>query len=57
MAPKGKEVVVADQCLNRGRKGKMGASFSASKVGPSRRFRAKMVEPHGLTWYITQKEA
>ncbi|MCE2056169.1 hypothetical protein HAX54_044145, partial [Datura stramonium] len=41
MASKGKEVVVADPGLKRTRKGKKGASSSASKVGPTRRFGEK----------------
>ncbi|MCE3052074.1 hypothetical protein HAX54_051519, partial [Datura stramonium] len=28
-----------------------------SKVGPARRFGAKVAEPHGLTWFNTKKEA
>ncbi|MCD9645302.1 hypothetical protein HAX54_034137 [Datura stramonium] len=34
----------------------MEASSSASKAGPSRRFRVKAVEPHGLAWFNTQKD-
>ncbi|MCD9640255.1 hypothetical protein HAX54_025456 [Datura stramonium] len=57
MESKGKEVVVADPSLKRTRKGKNGASSSASKANPARRFGEKAVEPHGLTWFNTQKEA
>ncbi|MCD7465302.1 hypothetical protein HAX54_001012, partial [Datura stramonium] len=56
MASKWKEVVV-DPSLKRTRKGKKGASSSASKVGPARRFGAKVIEPHGLTWFNSQKES
>ncbi|MCE3049572.1 hypothetical protein HAX54_045183, partial [Datura stramonium] len=54
---KGKEVVVEYPSLKRARKGKKEASSSTSKAGPARIFRAKVVEPHGLTWFNTQKEA
>ncbi|MCD9644630.1 hypothetical protein HAX54_033017, partial [Datura stramonium] len=57
MPSKGKEVVVTDPSLKRARKGKKGASSSTLKVGPARRFGAKAIEPHGLTWFNTQKEA
>ncbi|MCD9644700.1 hypothetical protein HAX54_033114, partial [Datura stramonium] len=56
MASKGKEVVVVEPSLKRTRKGKKGASSSASKASPPRRFREKVVEPHGITWFNTQKE-
>ncbi|MCE0481133.1 hypothetical protein HAX54_038598 [Datura stramonium] len=39
------------------RKGNSGASSSASKADPIRRFGAKVVRPHRLTWFNTQKEA
>ncbi|MCD7467817.1 hypothetical protein HAX54_005459, partial [Datura stramonium] len=45
MASKGKEVVMY-QSLKITRKGKKGASSSASKVSLARRFGAKAVEPH-----------
>ncbi|MCD9637559.1 hypothetical protein HAX54_020926 [Datura stramonium] len=57
MAPKEKEVIVAEKSRKRGRLRKMEASSSALKAGLARRFRAKAVEPHGLTWFNTQKEA
>ncbi|MCD7460817.1 hypothetical protein HAX54_044496, partial [Datura stramonium] len=57
MSSKRKEVVVADPNVNRERKGIKGASSLASKVGPARRFGAKAAEPHGFTWFNTQKEA
>ncbi|MCD9640075.1 hypothetical protein HAX54_025105, partial [Datura stramonium] len=57
MASKGKEVVIAQLSLKRLRKGPKGASSSVAKAGPARRFRAKAIEPHGLTWFNSQKEA
>ncbi|MCE3049884.1 hypothetical protein HAX54_046059, partial [Datura stramonium] len=39
-----------DQDVNKG------ASSSAAKAGLSRRFKVKSVDPHGLTWFNTQKE-
>ncbi|MCD7463163.1 hypothetical protein HAX54_050079, partial [Datura stramonium] len=57
MAPNGKEVIVAKNNRKRGRPRRMKASSSAPKVGPTRRFGAKAVESHGLTWFDTQKEA
>ncbi|MCE3052495.1 hypothetical protein HAX54_052764, partial [Datura stramonium] len=57
MESKGKEVVVVDPSLKRNRKGKKGASSLASKAGPVRRLGEKVVEPHRLTWFNTQKEA
>lgn len=56
MASKGKEVVPATIGFRRLRKGTKGASSSASKAGPARRFVAKVVEPHGLTWFNSKKE-
>ncbi|MCE3215868.1 hypothetical protein HAX54_003853, partial [Datura stramonium] len=56
MTSKGKEVFVAYPSVKRTRKGKTGASSSASKAGPTRKFGAKTVETHGLTWFNTQKE-
>ncbi|MCD7468197.1 hypothetical protein HAX54_006172, partial [Datura stramonium] len=41
MASKGKDVVVVEPSLKRNRKGKKGASSSASKAGPLRRFWSK----------------
>ncbi|MCD7467507.1 hypothetical protein HAX54_004975 [Datura stramonium] len=41
----------------RGRPRKTEDSSLAPKAGPERRFGAKAVETHGLTWYNTQKEA
>ncbi|MCD9558590.1 hypothetical protein HAX54_016032, partial [Datura stramonium] len=35
----------------------MEANSLAPNVGPIRRFVAKVVEPYGLTWFNTQKEA
>ncbi|MCD9638405.1 hypothetical protein HAX54_022364, partial [Datura stramonium] len=57
MAQKGKEVIVAEKSRKRGRPRKMKASSLAPKAGPIRRYGAKAVEPHGLTWFNTQKEA
>ncbi|MCD7447750.1 hypothetical protein HAX54_033540, partial [Datura stramonium] len=56
MSSNGKEVVVVDPSINRARKRKMGVGSLASKAGPVRRFGAKAVEPHGITWVNTQKE-
>ncbi|MCE0482231.1 hypothetical protein HAX54_040746, partial [Datura stramonium] len=50
-------MVVADPSLKRTRKGKTGASSSSSKAVPAKRFGTKEVEPYGLTWFYTQKEA
>ncbi|MCD9644162.1 hypothetical protein HAX54_032179 [Datura stramonium] len=55
--PKGKEVIVAEKSRMRGRPRKMEASSLAPKAGPTRRFGVKAVEPHGLTWFNTQKES
>ncbi|MCD9638848.1 hypothetical protein HAX54_023008, partial [Datura stramonium] len=41
----------------RGRPRKIESSFSAPKEGPIRIFGVKAVEPHGLNWFNTQKEA
>ncbi|MCD9638631.1 hypothetical protein HAX54_022718, partial [Datura stramonium] len=49
MAPKGKEVIVAEKSRNRGRPRKMKASSSASKEGPTRRLKAKAPERCNLT--------
>ncbi|MCD7464481.1 hypothetical protein HAX54_052830, partial [Datura stramonium] len=57
MESKGKEVVTANPSFKRFQKGTKGASSSAVKAGPTRRFGVKFVEPHGLTWFNTQKEA
>ncbi|MCD7451743.1 hypothetical protein HAX54_013341, partial [Datura stramonium] len=57
MAPKEKEVIVAEKSRKRGRLRKMEASSLAAKEGLARRFGTKAVEPHGLTWFNTQKEA
>ncbi|MCD7451271.1 hypothetical protein HAX54_010624, partial [Datura stramonium] len=57
MSPKGKEVVVADPSLKRPQKGNKGAGSSATKGGPARRFEAKAIKPHGLTWFNTKKES
>ncbi|MCD7469734.1 hypothetical protein HAX54_008910, partial [Datura stramonium] len=40
-----------------GKKGKNRASYSASKAGSTMRFGEKAVEPHGVTWFNTQKES
>ncbi|MCD9642564.1 hypothetical protein HAX54_029437, partial [Datura stramonium] len=56
MTSKVKEVNVAEKIRKRGRPKKTDASSSAPKAGPARRFEAKVVEPHGLTWFNTQKE-
>ncbi|MCD7469579.1 hypothetical protein HAX54_008692, partial [Datura stramonium] len=55
MASKGKEVVIANPSLKRLLKGTKGAS--TSKASPARWFGEKFVEPQGLTWFSTQKEA
>ncbi|MCD9646036.1 hypothetical protein HAX54_035548, partial [Datura stramonium] len=39
------------------KKGPKGASLSAAKAGPARRFGSKAVEPRGLTWFNSYKEA
>ncbi|MCD9646783.1 hypothetical protein HAX54_036940 [Datura stramonium] len=57
IASKGKEVVIAQPRLKRLHIGPKGASSSAVEAGSSRRFGAKAVEPHGLTWFNSQKEA
>ncbi|MCD7472918.1 hypothetical protein HAX54_014349, partial [Datura stramonium] len=57
MASKEKEVVIANPSLKSLRKGPKGSSSSAAKAGPARIFGAKVVEPHGLTWFNTKKEA
>ncbi|MCD9646111.1 hypothetical protein HAX54_035662, partial [Datura stramonium] len=56
MAPKGK-VIADEKSRKRGRPRKTEASSLASKEGPATRFRAKVVEPHGFTWFNTKKEA
>ncbi|MCE3050966.1 hypothetical protein HAX54_048619, partial [Datura stramonium] len=53
---KRKRVVTANPSFKRLRKGTEGASLSAAKAIPARRFRAKAIEPHGLTWFNTRKE-
>ncbi|MCE0482424.1 hypothetical protein HAX54_041205, partial [Datura stramonium] len=57
MAPKGKEVIVVEKSRKRGRPRKSKASSSAPKASPARRFEAKALELHGLTWFNTQREA
>ncbi|MCE0481027.1 hypothetical protein HAX54_038397, partial [Datura stramonium] len=57
MASKGKEVNVAEKSRKRVRPRKTDASSSNPKAGPARRFGEKEVEPHGLTWFNTQKKA
>ncbi|MCE3051556.1 hypothetical protein HAX54_050181, partial [Datura stramonium] len=54
---KGKEVVVADKCLKRLSKGTKGSKSPPAKAPPTRRFRVKAIEDHGLKWFNTQKEA
>ncbi|MCE0482491.1 hypothetical protein HAX54_041288, partial [Datura stramonium] len=56
MSLKRKEVVIDKPSLKRLRKGPKGASSSTTKAGPARRFGAKAVEPHGLTWFNSKKE-
>ncbi|MCE3051896.1 hypothetical protein HAX54_051144, partial [Datura stramonium] len=46
-----------EKSQKRGRPRKTEASSLAPKAGPARRFRAKAVEPHRLTWFNTQKES
>ncbi|MCE0481689.1 hypothetical protein HAX54_039629, partial [Datura stramonium] len=53
----GMEIDVAGKGIKRLQKGTKGASSSASKAGPARRFGAQAVEPHGLNWFNLQKEA
>ncbi|MCD9642268.1 hypothetical protein HAX54_028969, partial [Datura stramonium] len=57
MVSEEKEVNVAEKILKRGRPRKTNASSSAPKPGLVRRFGEKAVEPHGLTWFNTQKVA
>ncbi|MCD9637603.1 hypothetical protein HAX54_020981, partial [Datura stramonium] len=57
MASKGKEVVVLEPSLKSTRKGIKGSYSSSSKASPARRFGEKAVDPHGFTWFNTQKEA
>ncbi|MCD7451373.1 hypothetical protein HAX54_011429, partial [Datura stramonium] len=54
---KGIEIKVAGKGLKRLRNGTEGASSSAAKASPTKRFGAQAVEPHGLTSFNTQKEA
>ncbi|MCD9644764.1 hypothetical protein HAX54_033196, partial [Datura stramonium] len=57
MTPKGKEVIFGEKSCKRGTPRKIKASSSAPKAGLARRFGAKAVEPHGLTWFNNKKEA
>ncbi|MCD7458344.1 hypothetical protein HAX54_037959, partial [Datura stramonium] len=57
MTPKVKEVILAERSRKRGRPRKIEDSSLAPKAGPERRFGAKAVETHGLTWFNTKKEA
>ncbi|MCE3214956.1 hypothetical protein HAX54_000367 [Datura stramonium] len=51
------EIEVAGKGLRRLQKGTKGASSSVAKAGPAILFGAHVVEPHGLTWFNTQKVA
>ncbi|MCD9558967.1 hypothetical protein HAX54_016676, partial [Datura stramonium] len=53
---KGKEIEVLKKGSKQLRKGPKGSSSSA-KGAPTRRFGAKVVEHHGLTWFNPQKES
>lgn len=55
-ANKGKEVEIATTGFKQLRKSTKGASSSAVKATPARRFGEKTVEPHGITWFNTKKE-
>ncbi|MCE3052086.1 hypothetical protein HAX54_051575 [Datura stramonium] len=54
-ANKRKEIEVAGKSLKWLRKGIKGSS-SSSKGASARRFGERAVEPHGLSWFNTQKE-
>ncbi|MCD7458971.1 hypothetical protein HAX54_039722 [Datura stramonium] len=54
---KGKEVEIANKGLKRLGKGRKGSSSSTAKGTPARRYRDKDVEPYGIRWFQTQKEA
>ncbi|MCE5165882.1 hypothetical protein HAX54_012838 [Datura stramonium] len=51
------EIEIATKGLKRLRKGTKGDSSSVAKASPSKRFGAQTLEPHGFTWFNTQKEA
>ncbi|MCD9640535.1 hypothetical protein HAX54_025889, partial [Datura stramonium] len=53
---KGKEVETTNKGLKRLRKGTKGLSSSTTKATPARKSGAKVVEPHRLKWFNTQKE-
>ncbi|MCD7471615.1 hypothetical protein HAX54_012191, partial [Datura stramonium] len=56
-ADNGKEVEISNKGLKRFQKETKGLSSSAAKRTLPMRFRAKVVEPHGLKWFQAQKEA
>ncbi|MCD9643549.1 hypothetical protein HAX54_031132, partial [Datura stramonium] len=56
-ANKGKKVEIANKGFKKLRKGTKGSSSSAARAPPARRFRAKVVEPHGLKLFNAQKES
>ncbi|MCD9646386.1 hypothetical protein HAX54_036169, partial [Datura stramonium] len=56
-ADKGKEVEIANKGLKWLRKETKELSSSTAKGTSTRIFEAKVVEPHGLTWFNTQKVA
>ncbi|MCE3049463.1 hypothetical protein HAX54_044917 [Datura stramonium] len=51
------EIKVAGKGLKRLQKGTKGASSSKAKARSAKCFGVQAVEPHGLTWFNTQKEA
>ncbi|MCD9642094.1 hypothetical protein HAX54_028730 [Datura stramonium] len=55
MPNKGKEIVEVGEGLKRLHKG-IKVSSSLAKGAPARRFRERGMEPHGLSWFNTQKE-
>ncbi|MCE0481357.1 hypothetical protein HAX54_039039, partial [Datura stramonium] len=57
MEPKEMKMIETEKSQKRGRPRKPKDTSSASKASPARRFRAKEVELHGLTWFNTKKKA
>ncbi|MCD7461117.1 hypothetical protein HAX54_045197 [Datura stramonium] len=53
---KGKEIEAAGKGLKQLRKCTKGPSSSSSKGATARMLRERAVEPHGLSWFNTQKE-
>ncbi|MCD7452215.1 hypothetical protein HAX54_015675, partial [Datura stramonium] len=52
---KGKEIVAAGKSFKQLRKG-IKVSSSSAKGASTRGFGERVVEPHGLSWFKTQKE-